>query len=241
MHHGIVHEIDEDLFNENRIHGDNENIVGDMDGDGNDRAVLPEFLHGTADDFLGQLLRLGDLRVPAHACDGENVLHDAAQPLGLRTDVAGERFLLLVVETVVVVENGRGGADNGGKGGADVVRYGAQQVGTHLLPFHLETNLFLLLDLRGHGADHDGYGEHDDEGQRVACQREIKFEIRIGEDVVHLEHGKKRSQYAVGIAGGEAGNDDDGQNEDQRHVGVGADEGMEQGTYRAGEKENSGG
>ena len=112
--------------------------------------MLVKFLDRAADDFLGKLFGFGNVSIgtAADSGDRQNVLHNPVQPLSLCLDVTGQCFLLLIIQGVVIVQNGRGGPYNRSQRSADVMRDGTQEIRTHLFALHLKLDLLLLFDLR---------------------------------------------------------------------------------------------
>lgn len=120
--------------------------------------------------------------------------------------------------------------DDAGQGRADIMRDGAEQIAAHLLLLSLGAELLLLLDLRGQRADHDGHGEHDEERQRIAGDREVEGEIRIGKNIVHADDAHDGGQQAIEIAAREARDQHDRQLKDKRNIDIGIVEQAEQET-----------
>lgn len=110
------------------------------------------------------------------------------------------------------------------------MRDGAEQIAAHLLLLSLGAELLLLLDLRGQRADHDGHGEHDEERQRIAGDREVEGEIRIGKNIVHADDAHDGGQQAIEIAAREARDQHDRQLKDKRNIDIGIVEQAEQET-----------
>ena len=243
MHDGIVQQIQKHLFDENRIHRDKQNLVRNLNLNRYGRTVLVKFLNRAADDFLGKLFGFGNVGIgtAADSGDRQNVLHNPVQPLGLCLDVTGQCFLLLIIQGVVIVQNGRGGPYNRSQRSADVMRDGTQKIRTHLLALHLKLDLLLLFDLCRQGTDDDGYGQHDEKGQWISGQREIKAEIGESKNTVDTENRNKGGNDAVAIAFRKAGNENNGQNENQRNICIRRYELLQNKTEDAGRQKNSAG
>ena len=90
----------------------------------------------------------------------------------------------------------------------------------HLLLFHLQPDLFLLLDLSGQGTDAQRHCQHRHKSQRITGNGEIKFKIRIGENIIHLNDRSNRCHDSVNIPFRETGNKQNCQYKQQRHMTV---------------------
>lgn len=82
------------------------------------------------------------------------------------TSSSRERAILL--GEVGIVQHGGGGADDGGQGGADIMGYGAEQVGPHPDLFIFHSKLVQLAGFSGQSGGDDRNAEKGQEGQGVA-------------------------------------------------------------------------
>ena len=101
------------------------------------------------------------------------------------------------------------------------MRDGPQEIAAHFFSFRFRTELFLLLDLGGQRADHDGDGQHDKEGQRIAGDGKIELHIGVCKDPVHADDADHRSKQAKQVPVGETRDEHDRAFEDQRDIHVG--------------------
>ena len=104
---------------------------------------------------------------------------------------------------------------------------GAQKIRTHLFHFGLCQPLFPLCDhlgldghMGGHGTQDQSDPAHQQEGDRVAGQCEIKLIIRIGEQIIDRYYGKKGADNAVAVAHRPSGDDHQCQNVEQCYIGM---------------------
>ena len=93
---GIFQQVGKHLLDQDRVHGDEQQLVRCGDCDLDLRETPAELICCLAEDFLGRLLLLGKLLAfSANAGDGQQVLHQPDQPLGLFPRILQEGALLL--------------------------------------------------------------------------------------------------------------------------------------------------
>ena len=98
---------------------------------------------------------------------------------------------------------------------------GAQEIAAHFFLLGFGAELFLLLDLGGQRADHDGDGQHDEERQGVAGDGEVQLHVGVGKDPVDADDAEERGKQAEQIPVGKAGDEDDRALKDQGDEDVG--------------------
>ena len=102
-------------------------------------------VHGFRDHLVHQLGRHVELH-PAflQPGDGQQILHQTDQPLGVVEDVCEDAAPCGLVQQLVIAEQIAGIAGNGGQRGAQVVRDGTQQVGAELFVLGQDCGQLLL-------------------------------------------------------------------------------------------------
>ena len=98
---------------------------------------------------------------------------------------------------------------------------GAQEIAAHFFLLGFGAELFLLLDLGGQRADHDGDGQHDEERQGVAGDGEVQLHVGVGKDPVDADDAEERGKQAEQIPVGKARDEDDCALKDQGDEDVG--------------------
>lgn len=84
VEHGVLHQIGQDLHDEDGVHGDQEQLVRHVDLHGHGGKPFSEFADRLVQDFLRSLRLLGDFgRFVADPGDGEQIFHHADEPLGV--------------------------------------------------------------------------------------------------------------------------------------------------------------
>ena len=218
MRHGILHQIAQDLFNEDGVHGDHQKFIRNRHGDLHTRAALAEFLQYLSYDLLSSLILLVNvgLGIP-HAGDREEIFHHADEPLGFAAGIFQKAALLFRGEKFFSFQNGGGGADDGGQRCADIMRHRAEQVCPGLFFFRFCTQVFLPLDLGGHGAGHHGDHQHHDEGEGISRDGEVKCKVGICKNIVHTDNANEGGDRTKEIAVGQAGDQHNCQHKDHGH------------------------
>ena len=186
---GVLHQVHQYLLHQQGIHGHHHQLIRQMDTDIHLRVVLVGLGHGGLDDLLRRLRLFLDLSLlRAYACDGQQILYNADEPLGVLVGGSQQLLALLLRQSAVLLQQNVGGAHDTGQRRADVVRHGAQQVGIHLFAVGLPAHLLGLLGPAGNGSGQDGDGHHHQERQRKARQRKADMPEGVGKDDVHAEH-----------------------------------------------------
>ena len=220
MEHHVFQQVQQHLFDQGGLHGDQKDVLGLMDLDGDTASGLAEFGDGAAHDLLHHLFRQLELDpVRTELGDGEDVLRHAHQPLGILVDLQEQVPAGGLVQVLGLQQRG-GGAQNGGEGGTDVVGDGPEQIGAHTLALDLVHQPLLVLDLCGKGADDDRDQQHNGEGEGIAGQGHIKDPEGIGEHIVDTYHADHRGGDAADVPVREAGDGGDAQDEDGDRKGV---------------------
>ena len=218
---GVFHEVDEDLLDQDDVHGDHQKGVGGGDLDAGGGVMALEFHGRRAEDLFAGLELLFDVRRAGHARDREQIFDHADEPVGFVAHVFEQARAGLGRELFAVFEDRVDAADDGGQGRADVVGDGAQEIAAHFFLFGFGAELFLLLDLGGQRTDHDGDGQHDEERQGVAGDGEVQLHVGVGKDPVDAEDAEERGQQAEQVAVGKARDEDDRALKDQSDEDVG--------------------
>ena len=218
--HGVFHQVHQHLLDEQRVHGHHHQLMGHRHMYLHVRVVLLRLGHGAADDLLRRLRRLLDPRLLGivNTRDGQQVLHDADEPLGVLVGGAQQLLPLLLRQLAVLLQQNVGGSHDAGQRGADVVGHRPQQVGVHLLPFRLAADGLRLLGAAGDSRRQHGDGHHHQKRQRKSGQREADVPVGIREYVVHAEHTGHGGDDTQDITVGPVGRQEHVQQEDHRHV-----------------------
>ena len=231
MHQGVIHQVQQHLFNEHGVHGQQQRFLRYGDGDVDFLVALAEVHHRFAEHFLQNLPFF--LNLPhfpaADAGDGEEVFHHAVKPVRVLLGVQQQFVFLLLAQRAAVLQHGGDGAADGGEGCAQVMGDGPQQVGPHLLPLRLGPQLLLRLDPCGQGADGKAHRQHGHEGEGIAVDGEIQLQIGVGKSIVHPQHTEQRRQQAVEIALGGEGHHQHRQHKNHGHMGVRGGEPLQKG------------
>ena len=203
---GVVHQIDHQLHHQARIDVDERWLVARHYL----KVVLAHSRIYVAQRLLDDIVHELERDRQAHATtlelgDGEQVLDGGVEPLCIRANGQEHAAARLVVEHGragrSLVEQHIGIARNTGKRRAQVVRDGAQQVGTQLLIFSEHRRL--LAGLHGAGAierqlsfAHDGIGK---------CPLLVRQHVGLGNDSQHAHHrgGIARAHHGVARAHGQ--------------------------------------
>ena len=216
----VFHQIAQHLLDQHRVHRHHQQLIRYAHAHGH-RVILAEFVHRLGGDLLRSLRRLFELHgAVVDARDGQDVFHQANQPLRVIAHLPDQLLLVLIAERVIVLQHDGGGADDRRQRRAQIVRHAAQQVGLHLLPLGLGLNAALALDLLGQHAHNQRHREHRHRRQRIAGQRKIELEIWIGKCVIDAEHRCDGGKQAVEVSVREARRQQHGQHKDKRHRAV---------------------
>ena len=142
---GVVHQIDEHLHNQPGIAFCQQQLVLMGNGDGVFGFFSVDVLHGLGHQLLRQL-RLGAQLHPAllNPGDGQQIFHQIIKPLGIVVDVAVHLVPGVRGQALRAGKQDTGIAGDGGEGGAQVVGYGAQQIGPELFVLGQQLGLLLL-------------------------------------------------------------------------------------------------
>ena len=224
----VLQKIEDDLFNQQRIHGGDQKIFRDLCAD---RLIGITFFRcgdGVKQDFFRRFRRffedvgaaLGD------AGDRQQILHHVQKPVGVFVDLSDQLPFFFGRKRCFVLQPGRAGADHAGKGRAQIVGDGPQKVGPELFFFRFHDQLFIFFDtgrlffcMKGSGAGHDGDKIHHQEGKRITGHGKIKLMKRIGIQIVNAENTENRGQDAVAVFVRITGDQDDRQDIDQADIG----------------------
>ena len=108
MNHNILHQVNQHLLDERRIHRHHQQLIRHADPNRNRVEPLFKLADRLRRDFFRRLRNLANLhRLFIEPRDGEHVLHQPHQPLRVVTHMADEVLLHLVAEFIVVFQNSR--------------------------------------------------------------------------------------------------------------------------------------
>ena len=190
MNGGVFQKVRQHLLDQQRVHGHQKEVLRQVHPHVDLRIAPPEFAHSALNDLLRCLWGLGDPGVlsRADAGDGQEVLHNVDEPLGLLVGVLQQLPPLLRCQVGILLQQNVGGPHNACQRGADIVGYGPQKVAVDLFPLSLPFHLADPLGPAGNDAGGNTNNHHHQKRQREAGQREADLPIRRGEDIVHTEH-----------------------------------------------------
>ena len=240
--HGVFQKIRQHLADEDRVHGDGEEVLGDGDGHMLLRAALAEFHQDRVDQLLQDRLGLVQPQLAVvQPGDGEQVLHHAHQPLGIVPDAPEELLPVRVGESVEIFQQHGAGAIDGGQGGPQVMGHRPEEVGPHFLPFGVGLELFGVGDLLGQGAGDDGNHQHHHRREKIHRDGKIELKIGKGKGEVDGQDTDEGGGHAPAVAGGQDRDQKHAQHEEHgdQHGGLGDPVG-EEAAEKAG-RQNSGG
>ena len=216
VEHGVLHQIGQDLHDEDGVHGDQEQLVRHVDLHGHGGKPFSEFADRLVQDFLRSLRLLGDFgRFVADPGDGEQIFHHADEPLGVIPHIH-QKGLLFGRGEGGIFQNGGGGTHDRGQRGANVVGDGAEQIRPHLHLFVFHPEAVLLLGLGGQGAGDQRDHQKGEHCQRIAGNGEVKRHIGICKHIVDADDTQHRRNQPEEISAGEAGDQEHGQHIDRR-------------------------
>ena len=104
MDQGIFQKIDQDLFDQQEVHGDHQHLVrrGHMDGSAGKTLLQP--VDGFGYHLFYQFRFFGHrMPVALYPCDGQKILHHIKKPVGIVVDGGDQRQLLVRIEFIVIL------------------------------------------------------------------------------------------------------------------------------------------
>ena len=178
---GVVHQIDDDLHDQTRVHVGHEQLVFQLDAQSALRNAPVHMLQSLLNHVAHQFRLHGQLhRAVVDARDGQKVLHQRDQPACVVVNVAIHMLLLLRAQCAPVVQQHVGISGNAGQRRAQIMGNGAQQIRPQRLLLHAHLHASALVrkeDLLGRLAAFIQNGK-----QQILLERtEILFAI----DIVH--------------------------------------------------------
>ncbi len=154
MQNRVFQQIADRLFDQHGVHRQNQHLRGHLNGKRNAGIAFGEFGAGRFEHLLGRFWRF----VQAHALsvgnarNGKQVFYQPDQPFAVLTDPKQQFPALFGAERFLRIQQRAAGTVDGGQRRAQIMGYGAQQIGAHFFFFNLCAQRALTLDPRGERA-----------------------------------------------------------------------------------------
>ena len=236
---GIFQNVQNHLLDEDGVHGNYHDFIGDLKLDLPAGKALSEIYTDGIDQLLQHRGRGENLYLPrVNTGDGEEVFHHPHQPFRILLDALDHLDVLLLRQRIAAFKQGGGRAVYGGQRRAQIVGYGPEQIGPHPFLFALGLYCLVPLQLGGKRTCQHGHDDHHRRGDKIHRQGIAQRKIGEGESVIHRCRSCHRRRDAVYISLRHEGNEKHRKNEHRGDVLLHVKNVLEQKADEKGQKKN---